>query len=245
MSSSIPGRLLHVGDWPPAHAPKPGFIRSDAATLKTGQKKLVVSRRPGILPISSRFAPTFGDPPMPGHTPADSFADALVACRRFLLALANSGLPTGLMAKGGASDLVQKTLAAAHRHRGQFNGTTLAELRAWLRAILRNELAMFRRRYHTTGARDVRREVTIEAAALVPAGPDLPVDYLARSERDRAVAAAVAGLPDDDRLVVTLRVEYGLAFATIGARVGRSEEATRKMYVRALNKLRGLVPADA
>src|SRR5262245_2742582 len=83
------------------------------------------------------------------------FENLLAHARQFLLSVANAELPAALRAKGGASDLVQETFAAALRNRDQFRGTTVTELRAWLRAILMNELAMFRRRFVATAAREV------------------------------------------------------------------------------------------
>jgi RNA polymerase sigma-70 factor (ECF subfamily) len=174
----------------------------------------------------------------------DPFDDALQASRRFLLTIANAELPAGLRAKGGASDLVQEALAAAHHARDQFHGRTLADLRAWLRAILLNELATFRRRYHDTAARDVGREVPL-AAGRTGVVHALPLTEMIRREDDRRLAAAVARLPEDARLVVALRTEEGLSFAAIGARLGRSEEAARKLFARALDRLRAADPAAA
>lgn len=92
-------------------------------------------------------------------------ADVLEASRRFLLSIANAELPSALRAKGGASDLVQETLAVAHQSIHQFRGQTEVELRAWLRTILAREMAMFRRRYLDTDARDVSREVRLVSAS--------------------------------------------------------------------------------
>jgi RNA polymerase sigma-70 factor (ECF subfamily) len=177
--------------------------------------------------------------------PPDPAFDALLAqARQFLLALANAELPAALRAKGGASDLVQEAFAAALRNRDQFRGTTLAELRAWLRAILRNELATLRRRF-AAGAREVGRELAVGAAGGL-AGPMPPaVEQMIRDERDGALAAGVAGLPDDLRQAVVLRVGEGLPFSAIGERLGRSEEAARKLFGRALDRLRGAVPQPA
>jgi RNA polymerase sigma-70 factor (ECF subfamily) len=177
---------------------------------------------------------------MPPDAPVgDRFVHVLEACRQFLLAVANAELPADLRAKGGASDLVQDALAAAHQSRHQFAGRTVADLRAWLRSILANELAMFRRRYAGTAARDVRREVPLTPVAPGLAHARSPVESLIRAERDRALAAAIDRLPDEFRLAVVLRVEQGFDFAAIGARLGRTEEAARKLFARALDRLRG------
>lgn len=172
------------------------------------------------------------------------FDTVLEAARRFLLAHANADLPSALRAKGGASDLVQETLAAAHRGRAQFRGQTVGELRTWLRAILSNELKAFRRAYEGTAARDVGREVPLADPPCGRAEDPVLAELVVREERD-GLATAVARLDAGPRAAVTLRLGEGLTFAQIGARLGCSEEAARKSFTRALSQLRGLVPADA
>ena len=170
----------------------------------------------------------------------DKFAIALETCRRFLLALANAELPSLLVPKGGASDLVQETLVAGYQHQNQFNGRTLADLRAWLRSILLNELATFRRRY-SASCRDVTREVPVGAVLsgdLHPPAEDSALNSLVHAERAVAVRAAVARLPDVVRQILLLRLELRLGFREIGDRLGRTEEAVRKTFTRALDRLR-------
>jgi RNA polymerase sigma-70 factor (ECF subfamily) len=170
----------------------------------------------------------------------DQFAGALETCRKFLLALANAELPSQLVPKGGASDLVQETLVAGFQHQHQFHGHTLADLRAWLRSILLNELASFRRRYRAS-CRDVAREIpvgTVLAGALDPPVEDSALNKLVRAERTIAVRAAVARLPDDVRQILVLRLELWLGFREIGDQLGRTEEAVRKAFTRALSRLR-------
>jgi RNA polymerase sigma-70 factor (ECF subfamily) len=190
--------------------------------------------------------PTPAPPDLQGASEPD-FATVLETCRQFLLAIAAAELPDRLMAKGGASDIVQDTLTAAVRCRCQFRGHTLADLRAWLRGILLNELAVFRRRYLATLGRDVNRERPIEGVdpAELPAGAASPSAALERTERARAVAAALLQLPAEYREAVVLRLEFGLGFREIGERLGRSEEAARKLFTRALEKLRDTFPDTA
>jgi RNA polymerase sigma-70 factor (ECF subfamily) len=182
--------------------------------------------------------------PPPAYPPAgDRFAQALEDCRQFLLSVANAEMPGHLTPKGGASDIVQETLAAAYLVRDRFRGRTLAELRAWLKGILAHELATFRRHYRAS-CRDARREVPI-GAADGPATATGPIDELLRVERARAVAAAVARLPADAREVLVLRIELRLGFREIGDRLGRTEEAARKAFDRALHRLRQTAPDPA
>jgi RNA polymerase sigma-70 factor, ECF subfamily len=178
----------------------------------------------------------------PSAPPTEAeFAELLDQSRQFLLGVANAELPAALRAKGGASDIVQETFASALRGRHQFRGTTFDDLRTWLRAILRNELASFHRRFADAAARDVAREVPAGIADALPAATPPLVERLIRDEQARTLAATVAGLPDDLREAVVLRLEDGLPFAVVGERLGRSEEAARKLFARALERLRGVV----
>ena len=165
------------------------------------------------------------------------FDEVLESCRLFLLSVASEELPDALRAKGGASDLVQQTLAAAIRSEHQFRGGTVGELRAWLRAILLSEAAAFRRRYSGTASRDVSREIPINAT--LGRHEHTPVVAAIEAEQTRRLSTAVEQLPDDLRQAVVLRLEDELGFAEIGVRLGRSEEAARKLFTRALDRLRG------
>jgi RNA polymerase sigma-70 factor (subfamily 1) len=172
----------------------------------------------------------------------DEFVELLNQARQFLLGVANDELPAALRAKGGASDLVQETFAAALHSRHQFRGSTFDDLRAWLRAILRNKLITFYRHYSEVAARDVGREVAAGRATRARADDPSAVEAMIRAEEGRTLSIAVTGLPDDMRAAVALRMEHGLAFAEIGGRLGRSEEAARKLFTRAIDRLRGTVP---
>ena len=177
---------------------------------------------------------------LPNPPASDPFVSALETCRRFLLATANASMPDRLASKGGASDLVQDTLVTGYLHQHEFRGRTLAELRAWLRKILLNELADFRRRFGAS-CRDVAREIpvgTLAAERDHPATTDAAVDTLIRHERARAVGAVLAGLPGDVRELLALRFTHKLSFRAIGERLGRSEDAVRKAFTRALERLR-------
>ena len=182
-------------------------------------------------------------PPHPSALATCEFADLLEECRRFLLRLAAEQFPRSLTAKAGASDLVQATLEAAWSCRTQFRGQTLGELRAWLRGILAHELSGLRRRY-ASKHRDVSRECGPEPVTGCKAGTAPPDLAATRAEEVRHMAALVDELPEVDRLTVVLRMEKGMAFAAIGERLGRSEEAVRKVFSRALARLRGLVPPE-
>jgi RNA polymerase sigma-70 factor (ECF subfamily) len=171
----------------------------------------------------------------------DRFAAALDACRQFLLTAAAAEMPSYLTAKCGASDLVQETLTVAHQYRERFHGNTLTELRAWLRGILANELGTFRRRYRAACRHHIR-EVSVDAANHAVLALAQPIDHLIRAEGIEGLTAAVARLPSDAREVLSLRLDHRLGFQEIGARIGRTEEAVRKLFTRTLERLRQLAP---
>ena len=86
----------------------------------------------------------------------------LEACRRYLLLVAERELDPALRPKGGASDLVQETFLEAQRDFAGFRGRSQPELRAWLRQILRNNLANFHRRFRDADKRRLDREVSLD-----------------------------------------------------------------------------------
>ena len=94
----------------------------------------------------------------------NALGELLKACRAYLLLVAHQEIAPALMAKAGPSDLVQETFLEARRDFGEFRGLTEAEFLGWLRKILLNNLANFRRRYRRTGKREVTREIAIDKA---------------------------------------------------------------------------------
>jgi RNA polymerase sigma-70 factor (ECF subfamily) len=164
----------------------------------------------------------------------------LESCRGYLMLVAARGVSGDLRAKGGASDVVQETLLGALRDFGAFHGGSHDELRAWLQKILRNNLAVFRRRYRGTQKRTVTREV-----GQSPSGPHAPWGALPdraatphtlaeRRERSAELLAALERLSAEHRRVIVWRQYDQLTFEEIGRRLDRSADAARKLWSRAL-----------
>jgi RNA polymerase sigma factor (sigma-70 family) len=86
-----------------------------------------------------------------------------------------------------------------------------------------------------------------EATAAHPADPLTgPATQAARHEEEDRVLAGLADLGDVDRQVVTMRLWDERSFADIAKSLGLdSEEAARKRYTRALDKLESSLPAAA
>src|SRR5262245_38146992 len=98
------------------------------------------------------------------HAEPEARDRLLESYRNYLKLLARMGIGADLRAKVDASDVVQEALLKAHRHFEQFQGTSEAELVAWLRQILTRCLQDLTRTYRLTEARAIGRERSLEAA---------------------------------------------------------------------------------
>jgi RNA polymerase sigma-70 factor (ECF subfamily) len=175
---------------------------------------------------------------------SEALGQVLEACRGYLLLVAQRELDPHLQAKGGASDLVQETLADAVRGFAHFQGDSPDELRRWLRRLLLNNLVSFARRYREAGKRQVSREVPLEigdsATDLergVAADEPSPSGQAMANEQAEAIQRALDRLPDDYRLVILLRYQEERSFDDIGRLMDLTPNAARKLWLRAIKRL--------
>lgn len=174
----------------------------------------------------------------------DALGEAMEACRAYLLTVAERELDPALRAKGGVSDLVQETFLEAQRDFPRFIGNSDREWLAWLRQVLLNNLAAFSRRYRDTQKRQLDHETRLPSDGslgdAMPAVLDDESSHSARlieRERDAALRQAIARLPDDYRMVLTLRYDQGCSFDEIAIRMARTANAVRKLWARAIERL--------
>jgi RNA polymerase sigma-70 factor (ECF subfamily) len=175
---------------------------------------------------------------------AEALGRLLMGCRDYLLMVANRNLEPDLQGKVSPSDLVQETFLEAQRDFAQFHGTREEEILAWLSRILLNNLANVSRRYRGTAMRALDREISLGAGdpAKTPGG-DLALDTpspseVAMAKEDAsALETALATLPEHYRTVLNLRYQDRLNFEQIGAALGCSAEAARKLWARAVDRL--------
>jgi RNA polymerase sigma factor (sigma-70 family) len=111
-------------------------------------------------------------------------------------------------------------------------------LLAWLRCVLRNNLANARQ-YHHTQKRDLRREVggADGQVAEVPDSGKSPSAQVRDREQGEEVQRALQRLPERARQAIVLRLWDNLTFAQVGEQLGCSEEAACKLFQRAAVKL--------
>lgn len=165
----------------------------------------------------------------------DAQAEVLELCRGYLLAIANRDLESGLRPKIAASDAVQETLINAQRGLAAFRGKSEAELLAWLRKILQNNLVDAQRKYFISEKRKLQKEEVLDSDGVEHHKTASAI--VSDDEESVRLQAAMKKLPDDYRTVVELRNWELRSFDEIGQEMGRSAEAVRKLWVRAIARL--------
>ena len=148
-----------------------------------------------------------------------------------------------------ASDLVQESFLEAHKRFTGFRGTNEAELMAWLRRILASKVTAMMRRFYGAKRRDVHLERQLEEemdrsaqmAHNLAMSQTSPSERAVRRERAVLLADALDALPSHYRQVIMLRDLKELGFPEIAQCMGRSAEAVRKLWIRALAELHQLL----
>ena len=99
------------------------------------------------------------------------------------------------------------------------------------------------RRFEMAQKRAVKREASLSVIvdrsgiSVLPAGSNTPDHSAIRREDAAMLAGVLTRVPDDYQTVLRLRYWDGLTFPEIAIRIGRSEEAARKLWYRALARL--------
>jgi RNA polymerase sigma-70 factor (ECF subfamily) len=143
-----------------------------------------------------------------------------------------------------AADLLQETFLRVWRHINDARQVPADRQRFWLFAIARNLLLDYGRRQ---AARRRCEEALRESAAIRVREGD-PADAVIARETAAAVDAAIARLPDDLRLVLTLHLVGGLTSAEIGSSLNRPAGTVRYQLSRARQRIAqelGLQQEDA
>ncbi|MFK8112461.1 MAG: sigma-70 family RNA polymerase sigma factor [Rubripirellula sp.] len=183
----------------------------------------------------------------------ESLGRLLQSYQNYLKLLARAQLDDKVRGRVSPSDVVQETMLEAHCDFAKFRGNSDGEFFAWLRKILVNNLARAVERHVLTAKRDVRREVSrlkinasLDRSAMKLEA--MLADHRPSAESDATVqeqlvelANALAGLSPEYRDVIVMRHLEGIPFADIAKRMERSSGATRMLWLRAIEQLRGLM----
>ena len=140
---------------------------------------------------------------------------------------------------------MQQTLLEAHRDFQGFRGQTDAELRAWLKTILTNNLISLTRRY-AAQKHNIVREVSLDwfeqssqrLQLQLAADQSSPSKKLMEKERSEQLADALLQLLDDERTAVVLKHFHDWSVIEIAQQLGRTNNAVAGLLRRGLKKLR-------
>jgi RNA polymerase sigma-70 factor (ECF subfamily) len=171
----------------------------------------------------------------------DGEADALDALYQRvagkLLALIRLRLGRTLRSQLESRDILQATLLKSFEHFHQFEQSDSPSLMAWLARIAENEI-LDRADYHSRQRRDARLEVPLETAhADIAASLRSALTQVLFEERAERLEEAMESLEPHYREVIVLRSYEELSFPEIGARLGKSEDACRMLFARAMAAL--------
>lgn len=172
--------------------------------------------------------------------------DALLAAHApRLLALIRLRLGPSLRARTESRDLLQDCLLQAFRSLDGFEGDDARTFAAWLARIAANRIKD-QAAYHARQRRDAALETSYQDGAVTPLARARSLSSrVALGEQARRIEAALETLPSDHREVIVLRRLEELGFAEIGQRMGRSPDAARMLFVRAMAALTASLGAPA
>lgn len=168
--------------------------------------------------------------------------------QEYLSLLAKKKRDTKLAAKLGVSDIVQQSLMKADTSFETFRGEHEGQWKAWLKMLLVNEVRQTSRHF-SRGKRAVSREVTRQPSddstrpneSLVSKSPAPDANAIQREQLGQ-LTVALEGLSDDYRTVIQLRSIQRLSMADVAKQMDRSVEATAKLWYRAIQKLKSVMP---
>lgn len=149
-------------------------------------------------------------------------------------------LPRTLRRRISVADVVQETLLTAVQRLQEGAWTHDGSFRAWLVKIADFKAKQAVRFHLGTAKRAAANELSQphrpDTAAFAGAG-DSPSRLAMRSESRQEIDAGLADLPPDYRLVIDLVHRHGCTMIEAGERMGRSADAARKLYARAISAL--------
>ena len=151
-----------------------------------------------------------------------------------------------LRSKLESIDIVQDVLMSALKDLGHFTYKTEGDFLRWLSKIAENRLRGHVQRLHMN-KRDIRKEVCLNGhrptaedsvvAALDAVVTTTPSAILSkREDLDKLVKAIDALKPEYRQVIVLTKIE-GLSYKEVGQRLGKSADAARMQFSRAMAEL--------
>jgi RNA polymerase sigma-70 factor (ECF subfamily) len=191
--------------------------------------------------------PPSTDEPRPGAPTVAEAAELLAPHRERLRRTVLLRLDRRVLARLDVSDVVQEVMLEAVR-RLRAGGRTEMPMDLWLAWLAREKVLALHRQHLRADCRAVGHEAAplpVDSSAcfvqaLVSRGPS-PSQTVAAAEAAERLRVALGKLDDDERDVVLWRHFEQLSNRKIARLLGISEAAAGKRYIRALERLRGLL----
>lgn len=167
--------------------------------------------------------------------------------RPYLLVLAQRYLDPRLQGRLDPADVVQVTFLEAQRDLESFRGEDIASMLAWLRNILRNNIASMHQHHLMTKKRSAHLEAysktateegQVELVDLLPSETTSPSQRAMRDEVAAELAASLMKLPDTQKEALRLRYLEGWSLKRISDHLQKSEMAVAGLLKRGLQGLR-------
>ncbi|MFC1604446.1 RNA polymerase sigma factor [Planctomycetota bacterium] len=160
---------------------------------------------------------------------------------------------TELRSKLESMDVVQDVLVSALRDLGDFKYKDEGDFLRWLSKIAENRLRDNVDKLHTN-KRDIRKEVRLDNYGQTTGGRFIgvrgpivtttPSVIMSRKEDLDELAKAMDKLKPEYKEVIVLTKIEGLSYKEISDRLGKSDEAVRKLVSRAMAVLTGVFESD-
>jgi RNA polymerase sigma-70 factor (ECF subfamily) len=150
-----------------------------------------------------------------------------------------------LGAKLDEADLTQEALLRIHRGLDQFTGTEADHFLGWVGRVVSNVVADHARHFRADKRDLTREEAGPEVLEGLLADDTTPPGQVVRAEEATRLAAALSQLPPVQREILEARFFEGRPFADIARDLGKSSGAVRVVCLRAVNRLRRELAADA
>jgi RNA polymerase sigma-70 factor (ECF subfamily) len=155
-------------------------------------------------------------------------------CARKLLPLIRLRLGRTLRREMESRDILQTVLCKAHQRIRQVDDP--AAVMSWLARIAENEIHD-QADYHQRQRRDAAQRAPLEDATDVPAPVRQALSQAILGEQARRLETALESLSEAQRQIIVLRKLEELTFPEIAQRLGKSEDACRMAFSRAMAAL--------
>lgn len=169
--------------------------------------------------------------------------------RPYLNVIAQRMLDPRIQGRIDFADVVQATFLEASRDFHAFRGETVESFLAWIRNILKNNIATAHQEHLATQKRSARREVSmatptggdgseVQIANVLPAETSTPSQRIMRNEAAVVLANCLEQIPETQREAIRMRYLEGMSLKEISERMDKSEMAVAGLLKRGLQGLR-------